>query len=111
MKLAEVRKFALSLPGAAEAPHFDYASFRVDGRIFCTVPPGEAFIHVFVPEEERERALALQPEAVEKLYWGAKVTGLRVILAKAKAPFVKELLRAAYAHRAKPARRKTGKKS
>jgi hypothetical protein len=106
MKLVEVRKFALSLPGAVEAPHFDYASFRVDGRIFCTVPPGEDLIHVFLPEEQRERALALQPEAVEKLWWGAKVTGLRLTLAKAKAPLVKELLQAAWALKAKPVKPK-----
>jgi hypothetical protein len=106
LKLAEVRKFALALPGAVEAPHFDYASFRVGGRIFCTVPPGEGFIHVFLPEEERERALALAPDTVEKLYWGAKVTGLRLTLAKAKAPFVKELLQAAWALKARPVKLK-----
>jgi hypothetical protein len=29
MKLEEVRRYALALPEAIEAPHFDYASFRV----------------------------------------------------------------------------------
>lgn len=34
IRLAEVRRFALALPEATEAPHFDYASFRVRGKIF-----------------------------------------------------------------------------
>ena len=38
-----VREFALSLPGATEEPHFDMSSFRVQGKIFATVPPGEEF--------------------------------------------------------------------
>jgi hypothetical protein len=35
----EVRKYALSLPGTVEAPHFDRASFRVRGKIFATIAP------------------------------------------------------------------------
>src|SRR5438552_3029275 len=35
----EVRKLALAMPGAAEVPHFDRASFRVGGRIFATIAP------------------------------------------------------------------------
>ena len=110
MKLAEARAFALSLPGAMEAPHFQSASFRVDGRIFCTVPPGESVIHVFLPEEERERALSLHPEAIEKLFWGAKAVGLRVTLAKARSAAVKELLRSAWSLRAKPVKPRAGRK-
>ncbi len=48
MKLAEVRRFAVSLPEATEEPHFDLASFRVKGKIFATVPPEEKHLHVFV---------------------------------------------------------------
>lgn len=29
MKLSAARKYALSLPGASEQPHFNYVSFRV----------------------------------------------------------------------------------
>lgn len=39
MKVVQVRRFALSLREVVEAPHFDYASFRVRGKIFAAVPP------------------------------------------------------------------------
>ena len=92
MKLADARRIALALPEAAEAPHFDYTSFRIRGKIFATAPPDGLHLHVFVDDEERERALELHPEFVEKLWWGKKVVGLRVTLSKASNPVVKELL-------------------
>lgn len=96
MKLATVRKHALSLADVTEEPHHDYSSFRVRGRIFVTVPPDETAIHVFVDEEDRERALAMHPEWAEKLLWGGKVMGLRITLAQAPAPAVKALVSRAY---------------
>jgi hypothetical protein len=96
MKIAQVREFALSLPEATEEPHFQFASFRVRGKIFATVPPGDEFLHIFVPEEERELALAMEPGFVEKLYWGKRVAGVRIVLAKAKSSVVKRLLTQAW---------------
>ena len=55
------RAFALSLPGASEEPHFDMSSFRVNGKIFATVPPGEEYLHVFVDETEAEASVAEDP--------------------------------------------------
>jgi hypothetical protein len=100
MKIDQVRKFALSLPETAEAPHFNYASFRVRGKIFATVPPEETHVHIFVSDEERERALLLYPECLEKLFWGAKVVGVRVTLEKAKTALVSALLREAWTRKA-----------
>ena len=100
MKLEAARRIALALPEAAEAPHFDLTSFRVRGKIFATSPPGGEFLHVFVDEGERERALELHPEFVEKLWWGKKVAGLRVTLAKAPAGVVKALLESAWRRKA-----------
>ena len=100
MKIDQVRRFALSLPEVTEAPHFHYASFRVRGKIFATLPPEGGHLHVFVAEEERQVALATQPAFVEKLHWGAKVVGLRVTLAKAKAKVVERLLAQAWARKA-----------
>ncbi len=96
MKLATVRKHALSLDAVTEEPHHHYSSFRVRGRVFVTVPPDETAIHVFVEEEARERALAQYPDRAEKLLWGGKVTGLRITLAQASAPEVKALVSRAY---------------
>ena len=100
MKISSVRKYAMSLPEASEAPHFEYSSFRVRGKIFVTVPPGEEFVHVFAPEESREVAVAMYPEFVEKLTWGNKVVGVRVALADASPEVVKGLVLAAWKHKA-----------
>ncbi|NRF72469.1 MmcQ/YjbR family DNA-binding protein [Aquincola sp. S2] len=100
MKVAQVRRHALSLPEVTEAPHFQYSSFRVRGKIFVTVPPDEEHIHVFVPEQEREIALALEPECLEKLHWGGKVVGLRVLLNQAKPAQVNRLISQAWASKA-----------
>lgn len=96
MRIATVRTYALSLEGVAEQPHHEYSLFRVRGKIFVTVPPKEDAIHVFVDEEDRERALAMTPEWAEKLLWGGKARGLRITLATAPAAAVKALVRQAY---------------
>ena len=95
MKMAAVRRFALSLPDVTEQPHHEFSSFRVRGRIFATVPPAEDVIHVFVDEMDRERALAMHPQWAEKLLWGGKVRGLRIVLEAAEAAAVKALVRQA----------------
>lgn len=100
MKLAAVRKFAMSLPEVTEEPHHEYSSFRVRGKIFVTVPPDEEFIHVFVSEQEREQALAVYSDFVEKLLWGGKARGLKVRLSTAEVSAVKRLVREAWEHRA-----------
>ena len=96
MKMATVRKFALSLPEVTEQPHHEYASFRVRGRIFVTVPPAEDVIHVFVADDDRERALAMYPQWTDKLLWGGKVVGLRVKLESAVSAAAKALVRQAH---------------
>jgi hypothetical protein len=100
MQVAAVRRFALSLPQVTEEPHFDLSSFRVNKKIFATVPPGGAHLHVFVAEPEIEILPAAQPKAYEKLYWGKKAAGLRITLAAAKPRDVQALLRAAWLRKA-----------
>ena len=99
MKFATVRAFALSLPEVTEEPHHQFGSFRVRGRIFATFPD-ERMLHVFLPEAEREQALALHPEFIEKLPWGGKVVGLRVLLERATPRVVEGLLRQAWRYKA-----------
>ena len=100
MKLAQVRRFAMSLPDVTEEPHFNYCSFRVRGKIFATAPPEGEHLHVFVAEAERDMALALEPAFLEKLHWGVRVVGLRVTLANAKPGVVTTLLAAAWSRKA-----------
>ena len=101
MRFETIRRHALSLDAATEQPHHEYASFRVRDRIFVTVPPGNEVIHVFVDEEDRERALAMHPDWAEKLTWGGKVVGLRITLAPAPPAAVKALVGKAYERRAR----------
>jgi hypothetical protein len=96
VKLNSVRKHAMSLDAVTEEPHHNYSSFRARGKIFVTIPPGEEFIHVFVGEEDREPALALYPDFIDKLLWGGKVVGLRITLESAKPTVVKSLVSKAY---------------
>lgn len=99
MKIDSIRMYAMSLEAVTEEPHHDYSSFRVRGKIFVTIPPGEAFIHVFVGEEDRESALALYPDFLEKLLWGKKALGLRITLSSARPAVVKALVEKAYTTR------------
>ena len=96
MKIDAVRKYAMALEAVTEEPHHQSSSFRVRGKIFVTIPPPSDFIHVFIGEEDRETALALYPEFLEKLLWGGKVVGLRVALASANPNAVKSLVSKAY---------------
>jgi hypothetical protein len=100
MNIAQARHYALSLPKTTEAPHHKYSSFRVGGKIYATVPPDGEHLHVFVDEVEREHAIALAPDAFEKLFWGKSAVGLRVTLGAAKAATVERLLHCAWCRKA-----------
>lgn len=100
MNAGAARKLALALPEAAEAPHHQYTSFRVRGKIFATMPPEGQLLHVFVGDEQRDRALALYGDACEVLMWGAKVAGLRVHLDRVTPAAVRELLQQAWTAKA-----------
>jgi hypothetical protein len=100
VKLSDARNYALSLPESREEPHFKLDSFRVRGKIFATVPVDRKHLHVFVDEPRRELALAMFPDAYEKLWWGKNVVGIKVKLAGANAADVKDLLHSAWARKA-----------
>ena len=100
MKLEDVRKLALSLPEVTEEPHFQYTSFRVRGKIIATAPRSGEHAHIFIADEDLERALAIHPSFIEKLYWGAKVAGVRVLLGKAQPKVIAALLRKAWFRKA-----------
>ena len=100
MTFLEARQFALSLPDATEEPHFEFTSFRIGGKIFATAPPESEYLHVFVPEDAREAALARGSDFLEELHWGKRVIGLQVLLPTAKAKDVCALLEQAWSHKA-----------
>ncbi|MEA2844543.1 MAG: hypothetical protein QOJ69_2214 [Actinomycetota bacterium] len=102
MDAEEARRFALSLPEATEQPHFESASFRIRGRIFATLPPQGDRLHVFVDEDETRAAVEEDPAAFHELWWGKKLSGVRVDLAAASvsAERVSELIEEAWRRRA-----------
>ena len=63
MTAAALRKLALSLPEASEAPHFERTSFRVGKKIFATMTAAgdEAMVRV-APRAALYALLKAQPE-------------------------------------------------
>jgi hypothetical protein len=100
VRATTVRRVALSLPHAAEAPHHDMTSFRVAGKIFATIPPGGEYVHVFVAEDEVAAYCAEFPESVQELWWGTRLSGCRVLLREAGVALVRELLTESWRRRA-----------
>ena len=97
MRLDTARRFALSLPETTEEPHFDMSSFRVKGKIFCTIPPGGKTLHLYAGLDEVRALLAENPGAFEKIIWGkGESDWVRVHLPKADGAHVKELLEDAW---------------
>ncbi len=100
MTLDDARRYALSLPEVIEAPHHHLTSFRVSGKVMSTAPQDDTEIRIFVGEEHRQQALAVQPEACEVLWWGKKVVGIRIDLAAADLALVNDLMLKAWLERA-----------
>ena len=96
----DVRAFALALPGTVELPHHERTSFRVGGKIFATMPPDGASVNVLLGEEDSRAAAEESPDWVELLWWGRRLSGVRVDLAQADADILTELLEGAYQQRA-----------
>jgi len=96
----QVRHYALGLPEVTEEPHFSLTSFRIRGKIFLTVLPDRKSVNIFVDEAERERALAIDPVAFEKLWWGASVMGLKAHIACADPVLIFELIKLSWLRKA-----------
>jgi len=98
VRLDTARRFALSLPETTEAPHFDMSSFRVKGKIFCTVPPDLKRLHIPVGIDEVRALVDEDPRAYEVIIWGKREVSdwVRVHLPHAKTAQVKELLEDAW---------------
>jgi predicted DNA-binding protein (MmcQ/YjbR family) len=68
----DIRRIALSMPQAYEAPHFHMASFRVGTKIFCTLHDPESRIMLKLdPEDQRNLSDGVAIEPVPGS-WGQK---------------------------------------
>lgn len=97
----DLRKLAFQLDGVIEQPHHHLASFRINGKIIATMPADGSFLNVFVAEPVREQMLGMYPDAYEKVWWGKKVMGLKVLPDKAHRDDILSLLQSAYRDKTK----------
>lgn len=95
---ADLRRLALALPGATEAPHFDRAAFRAD-RIFVTLDSSERTANFKFTLDEQEFKCQLAPEIFRPIDngWGRQGWTM-AILAAATPDDLQAALEMAYAH-------------
>jgi hypothetical protein len=87
----DVRRFAISLPEAIEAPHHGRPSFRVGKRIFATLPEaGQAVLKL--SDEEQGEMVENFPEAFSLPGGWAKQGWTRVQLAEVDGELFVQLL-------------------
>lgn len=97
MTADDFRTLALSLPEAVEAEHMGHPDFRVGGKIFATLGPGEAWGMVKLTPAQQATFIRTEPEvfAPIKGAWGKK-GATRVELEPASEPSVRQALIAAW---------------
>ena len=94
-----IRKLALGLPEAREQDHHGRPSFRVRGRIFATLwDAGQ--MNVMLDEPGIRTAVQAHPHACEELWWGKRLCGVRVKLARVDEALAAELLADAWEQKA-----------
>lgn len=100
---ADARRLALALPGAVEQDHHGFPSFRVDGRIFATLPsPGR--LRVMLDEHGIRSAAATWPNACRECYWGKRLACVEISLNDADEILVNDLLADAWEHKRRRSR-------
>ena len=91
------RKLALTLPEAEESAHMGHPDFRVRGKIFATLGPGEKWGMVKLNPDQQASVIEADPNGFEPVSgaWG-RGGATRVILGKAKKSVVREAMTAAW---------------
>jgi hypothetical protein len=97
----DVRALALALPGVTEAPHHGRPSFRLGTAVLAT-QWDEGTLNVLLDESE---ARAREGGPCRLLWWGERLSGVRVALAEADPDLVADLLEDAWRRRAPNRRR------
>jgi hypothetical protein len=98
MTRAQLERFALSLPEAHAAPHFERTSYRVGTKIFATVSADgkEAMVRV-APRERVHDLLGAFPDVFFSYGgWTERNGSLGVRLAKVDAGLMRELVTASW---------------
>jgi hypothetical protein len=95
----DIRRLALAFPEAVEADHHGIPSFRVAGKIFCTLTPDLARMMVKLDLEDRHNLGEAHPGVIEAVpgYWGRKGSTF-VWYEQADAALIEMLLAMSYAN-------------
>jgi hypothetical protein len=74
MTANEFRSLALGLPEAVEAAHMGHPDFRVGGKIFATLGPGEAWGMVKLNAEQQAVFVGTEPDVFQPVNgaWGRR---------------------------------------
>jgi hypothetical protein len=93
----DARRTALAHPDAVELDHHGRPSFRVraGGRIFATLWDA-THMNVMLDEAGIRTAVAAHPSECAEVYWGRKLSAVRVDLTVAGEGLLAELLADAY---------------
>jgi len=89
------RRIALSLPDATERDHHGRPSFRIGGRIFATLWDAD-HMNVMVDEPGILTAVQSHPKVCAEVWWGKRLSAVRVTLSATDPELLSELLADAY---------------
>ena len=97
VSVAEVRKRALSFPGAVEQPHFELISFRVNKKIFATIDKEKQRVCVMLTVIDQSAFCAFDQSIIYPVpnKWG-KGGATYIELKKVKKGMFKDALTTAY---------------
>ena len=87
----QARQLALNLPEAVEQDHHGRPSFRVAGKIFATLWD-EDHVNVMLDEGGIRTAIHTLPEACEEVWWGKRLTAVRIDLRRVDGDTLANLL-------------------
>ena len=99
VSLEQARQLALAFPEAVEQDHHGRPSFRVVGKIFATLWD-EDHMNVMLDEGGILTAVQSDQETCEEVWWGKRLTAVRVNLRRADAKLLEQLLADAWESKA-----------
>jgi hypothetical protein len=102
MTADDARALALDLPESIEQDHHGRPSFRVGGRIFATLWDAE-HMNVMLDEPGILTATQTHPDVCREVWWGKRLSAVRVELPAAERALLVDLLADAWERKA-PAR-------
>ena len=95
----QAQQLALALPQAVEQDHHGRPSFRVAGKIFATQWDAD-HMNVMLDEDGVLTAVHDEPETCEKVWWGKRLTAVRVDLRRVDSELLASLLADAWERKA-----------